>query len=421
MLFKQLFDQESSTLTYLIADLASREALIIDPVKTEIETYKKLLNQYGLILKYSIETHVHADHVTASGTLRQELKCITGVSKACEAKLADVQINDGDTFQLGQTETIKAIATPGHTVGSLSFVWRDKVFTGDCLLINGCGRSDFQGGDAGVLYDSITKKLFTLADETLVFPGHDYKGHRVSSIGQEKLINPRLAGKTRDEFISIMDNLNLPKPKLIDIAVPANRYCGVDEEDAIQSSDASTATLAATAVPLNAGQVVAQIKDSIKEVTIAEVETLLQDDSVCLIDIREESEFAGGYIEGAELMPRGVLEFKLTSIEKIKDSKTPIVLYCRSGNRSALAAASLNKMGYQNVMSMIGGYEAWKEEHGVSQTPAGAEQTELLDGGQLVAEIKDSIKEVTTDEVETLLQDDSVCVIDIREESEVAT
>jgi len=361
MIFKQLFDTESSTLTYFIADELSREGLLIDPVKGQIETYKKLLNEYGLKLKYSLETHVHADHITASGMLRQQLGCQTGVSRACETECADIQIHDHDVFQLGDNESITAVSTPGHTKGSLSFLWRDKAFTGDALLINGCGRTDFQGGDAGTLYDSINQRLFSLPDETLIFPGHDYKGNRVSSVGQEKLINPRLAGKSRAEFIELMGNLNLPKPKLIDIAVPANRYCGVDEEEAIQSSEPKDITQSVNQ-RLTAPQIVAQIKPLITEITPEDTSKLIDDDNVILIDIREESEVEQGSITGAQYIPRGVLEFKISELEIPDNAETKVVLYCRSGSRSALAAASIQNMGFKNVMSMKGGYEAWKSQ-----------------------------------------------------------
>lgn len=232
-MFKQLFDTESSTFTYLIVDELTKEAALIDPVDSQLERYIELLDSLGVQLKYALETHVHADHVTASGMLRQRLGIQTAVGQKCGATTADLQLNDGDTLTLGQ-QTITVMATPGHTAGSVSYLWRDRVFTGDALLINGCGRTDFQGGDAGTLYDSITQRLFTLPDETLVYPGHDYQGRRVSCIGQEKTINARLAGKSRDAFISIMQQLNLPKPKMIDIAVPANRKCGVDEETILQ-------------------------------------------------------------------------------------------------------------------------------------------------------------------------------------------
>lgn len=359
MFFKQFFDEESSTLTYLIADTQSSEALIIDPVKSEIETYKSLLNKYGFTLRFALETHVHADHITASGLLRQSLKCKTGVSRACNAKLADIHIKENDKFQLGENETIKAVATPGHTAGSLSFIWRDRVFTGDSLLINGCGRTDFQGGDPGQLYDSITQKIFTLPDETLIYPGHDYKGFRVSSVLQEKLLNPRLANKSREEFITLMNNLDLPKPRLIDIAVPANRYCGVDEEDAIQAIDVNFSHNKKSL--LTPSQLVEKVKTEITEISTSELARMISDDDVVLIDIREPHEYEESAIPNAHFLPRAVLEFKILELENILNPQNKIILYCRSGNRSALSAASLMKMGFSNVMSLAGGYEAWKE------------------------------------------------------------
>jgi sulfur dioxygenase len=229
MIFKQLFDTESSTYTYFIADSQAGEAIFIDPVDTHIHDYLALLAQYHCTLKYSLETHVHADHITGGGLLRQQTSAQTGVAGACGAKTADLQLKDGDMLKFSQ-EIIQVIATPGHTPGSISFLWRDRIFTGDALLINGCGRTDFQGGNSEAQYHSIVNKLFTLADDTLVYPGHDYNGRRVSNIAQEKNINPRLAGKTLVEFVQIMNSLNLPKPRLIDIAVPANRKCGVPED-----------------------------------------------------------------------------------------------------------------------------------------------------------------------------------------------
>lgn len=232
-MFKQLFDETSSTLTYLLADEKTKEAVIIDPVNQHINDYVALVTQHNLKLKYALETHVHADHITAGGQLRRALGVQAAVSEQCDAENADIQLNDGDDVHFGE-EVIKVIATPGHTAGSLSFLWQDKLFTGDALLIKGCGRTDFQGGDAGSLFDSITKKIFTMVDETLIYPGHDYHGNRVSNVGQEKLTNPRLANKSREAFIETMAALNLPKPKLIDIAVPANRKCGVDETGVLQ-------------------------------------------------------------------------------------------------------------------------------------------------------------------------------------------
>lgn len=232
-MFKQLLDSESSTFTYLIVDDQTKQAALIDPVDCQLDVYIALLDQFGATLKYALETHVHADHITASGKLRQRFGIQTAVGQQCGAESADLQLNDGDTLMLG-AQVIRVIGTPGHTPGSVSYLWQDKVFTGDALLINGCGRTDFQGGDAGTLYDSITQRLFTLPDETLVYPGHDYQGRRVSNVAQEKAINPRLAGKTREAFVDLMNQLNLPKPKMIDIAVPANRKCGIDEESLLQ-------------------------------------------------------------------------------------------------------------------------------------------------------------------------------------------
>lgn len=228
-MFKQLFDTESSTYTYFIIDEASKQALLIDPVFSQVDLYLDLLKNTQAKLKYTLETHVHADHITASGQLREKLDAQTGVGALCGAATADLQLKNNDILTFGQ-QSIKVIATPGHTPGSVSYLWHDRVFTGDALLINGCGRTDFQGGDAGTLFDSITHNIFSLPDETLVYPGHDYHGKRVSCVGQEKTLNPRLVNQSRNTFIAMMAALNLPKPKMIDIAVPLNRRCGITEE-----------------------------------------------------------------------------------------------------------------------------------------------------------------------------------------------
>lgn len=360
MLFKQLFDPETWTYTYLIADTISRDAIFIDPVNTHVDDYVALLTEHNLVLKYSLETHVHADHITASGLLRQRLGAQTGVSGLCGAETADIQIQDGDIFEFADGEQLKVIATPGHTRGSISFLWRDRLFTGDSLLIGGCGRTDFQSGDAGALYDSITQRLFTLPNETLVYPGHDYQQRWVSSIVQERTTNPRLSGKSRAEFIEIMANLNLPKPRLIDEAVPANRYCGLDEQerqDAVVLRDTSLPLRAKT----SAEELVAHAKQHISEVDVAHSKQLLAEGNIVVVDTREESEYAAGHIENAIFLPRGVLEFKINSIPELTDKSKAVLIYCRSGNRSALAAETMQALGYTTVLSMAGGYEAWKK------------------------------------------------------------
>jgi glyoxylase-like metal-dependent hydrolase (beta-lactamase superfamily II) len=226
MVFRQLFEPISSTYTYLVADPDTRRAVLIDPVLDEIEAYSALLAELGLELAYTLETHVHADHVTAADTLRQRFGSRTVLSRDAGAPCADALVADGDRIQLDGIE-LEVIATPGHTAGCVSYRTGDRVFTGDALLIGGCGRTDFQGGDAGRLYDSITNKLFALPDETLVFPAHDYKGRTSSTIGAEKESNARLGGgRSRDAFIALMAALELPRPKQIDRAVPANLACG---------------------------------------------------------------------------------------------------------------------------------------------------------------------------------------------------
>jgi len=225
MTFRQLFDPESSTLTYLLAD-EQGNAVIIDRVIEHVDEYLSLLESLKLKLRIVLDTHVHADHITGSQALKQRTGATTVIAKNCGAPGYDRQLADDDTLVFGD-ETLRVIATPGHTPGSLCYLWRDRLFSGDTLMINACGRTDFQQGSAAELYRSITQKLFVLPDETLVYPGHDYKGRRVSSIGEEKVLNTRIAGKSEEEFIRIMDNLNLSTPKRIHEAVPANLLGGV--------------------------------------------------------------------------------------------------------------------------------------------------------------------------------------------------
>jgi glyoxylase-like metal-dependent hydrolase (beta-lactamase superfamily II) len=223
----QLFDSESSTFTYILAAPGSAEAVIIDPVDHHWERDLRHLERLGLKLAYVLETHAHADHVTSAGRLRELTGAKAAVPSGCGIAPAEMQLDDGDILTFGNGEVIEVLHTPGHTAGSMSYVWRGNVFTGDTLLIDGCGRTDFQSGSADALYDSVMRKLFTLPDATRMWPGHDYKGQSVSTIGWEKHNNARLAKRSREAFVKLMGELNLPKPKLIDVAVPANQNLGL--------------------------------------------------------------------------------------------------------------------------------------------------------------------------------------------------
>jgi glyoxylase-like metal-dependent hydrolase (beta-lactamase superfamily II)/rhodanese-related sulfurtransferase len=360
MIFKQLFDKTSCTFTYLLADIDSKEALFIDPVDSHIDDYLSLLEKHNLQLKYSFETHVHADHITASGLLRQMTGAKTAIGLHCRAGTADYQLEGNEVFNLGSS-TIKTIATPGHTAGSMSFLWKDKLFTGDTLFIGGCGRTDFQNGNAGDLFDSVTKKIFTLPGETLVYPGHDYKGNFVSCVYQEKTSNPRLSGKTRDEFIEIMDNLNLPVPKLINEAVPANLYCGIDEEEALQIADSNEFSQS-NKDRRGVQGVINRAKQQIKQVDLATAKKMIQTGEVIILDVREKNEFELGFIENAIHIPRGEVKSTIESLIPADSKDKSILIYCASGNRSALAGQIMQDIGFSNVTSLIGGYIAWKKD-----------------------------------------------------------
>ena len=223
----QQFDEVSFTYTYILMDSDTNEAVIIDPVDTKLNSLINFVNEKKLNIRFVLETHAHADHITSAGNLCKMTGAIAATPAHCNITNAEIQLEDHQQLVFGKNQVITAIHTPGHTAGSMSFIWNNNVFTGDTLLINGCGRTDFQSGSSQELYKSITEKLFTLPDHTIVYPGHDYHGKKQSTIGDEKKHNPRLAGKTMDEFVAIMDNLNLPKPKLIDQAVPANLSLGM--------------------------------------------------------------------------------------------------------------------------------------------------------------------------------------------------
>jgi sulfur dioxygenase len=221
MIFRQLFDPASSTYTYLLGAGPGGEAAILDPVREQAQRDLQLIRELGLRLRWIVETHVHADHVTGAQALKEQTGAGTAVSRQCGATGFDRLLDDGDTVAFGD-QGLRVIATPGHTPGSSCFLWDDRLFTGDTLLIGGCGRTDFQQGDPGALYESITGRLFTLPDDTLVYPGHDYKGRRVSTIAEERSTNPRFAGVSREQFIRIMADLDLPPPRQMSEAVPAN-------------------------------------------------------------------------------------------------------------------------------------------------------------------------------------------------------
>ena len=226
MLIRQLFDRESSAFTYLLIDELTRRAALIDPVREQLERDLTLVRELRVELRYVLETHVHADHVTSAAAVSERTGAVTCASEL-GAACAGRHLKDGDALVLGAT-VIRTLATPGHTRDSLSFHVQGHVFTGDALSVRGTGRTDFQSGDAASLYESITKTLFALPDETLVWPGHDYRGHAVSSIGEERQYNPRISGRSPEEFAAIMRGLNLPPPRMLHAAVPANLGCGRD-------------------------------------------------------------------------------------------------------------------------------------------------------------------------------------------------
>lgn len=225
-MFRQLFDHASCTYTYLIADPVINAAILVDPVLEQVDRDLKLLDELGLTLQFCLETHIHADHVTGTGKLRDIAGCLGIVPQGAQASCADRYIQDLELLELGKV-IIQALATPGHTDNHMAYMVNGNlILTGDALLIRGCGRTDFQGGDAGTLYDTITQRLFTLPDTTLVYPGHDYRGFTASTIGEEKQWNLRIVGRDRDSFVQFMSHLDLPDPKKMMEAIPANEECG---------------------------------------------------------------------------------------------------------------------------------------------------------------------------------------------------
>jgi len=354
MLFRQLFDPETSTYTYLLADLDCREAVLIDPVKEQLERDVKLLGDLGLRLLYALDTHVHADHVTAAGLLRQKLGARTVVSAQSGAPCADLQVGDGDKIQFGKY-TLEVRSTPGHTDGCLTYVTEDQrmAFTGDALLIRGSGRTDFQQGDARTLYRSVHEKIFSLPDETHLYPGHDYKGRTVTTVAEEKALNPRLGqGKSEDEFVSIMNELKLPHPKRIDVAVPANLKCGITEEP-------------------NAGKItktdwapIQTTREGVPEISTDWLVSNLQTGRI--VDVREPNETRGELpmLGEAQNVPLALLTASATEWPR----EQPLIVVCRSGARSGRAALALLEMGFGKVASLAGGMMAWHAKKSAGTT-----------------------------------------------------
>jgi sulfur dioxygenase len=345
ILFRQLQDPASSTFSYLLADPESRSAVLIDPVFEQAERDAALIQELDLNLESTLDTHLHADHITAAWLLKKRLGSRIVISAASGAEGADVALEPGDTVQFGR-RSLEARPTPGHTDGCMSFVLdgQSMVFTGDALLIRGAGRTDFQQGNAGTLYDSVVNQLFTLPDECRVYPAHDYRGLTSSSIAEEKRFNPRLGGdRNQSDFEGLMRNLGLAHPKRIDEALPANRVCGRIPAAEMKPADKWA--------PLNRTH--AGIDEIDPEWVAAHPA------GARILDVREPDEYVGpfGHIDGAVLVPLGELAARIDEIE----DDVPIVTVCRSGGRSAQAFVLLKRAGFERVANLKGGMIRWHE------------------------------------------------------------
>ena len=345
LIFRQLLDLRSSTYTYLLADPDKQEAVLVDPVFEQVRRDSALIAELGLDLLYTLDTHVHADHITGAWSLKQRSGSRIVISSQSMAKEADVLLEDGEHISFGRFY-LEAMATPGHTNSCMTYVLNDRsmAFTGDALLIRGCGRTDFQQGSAGKLYHSIRDRIFSLPDNCLLYPAHDYKGLTCSSVAEEKKYNPRLGGdRSEGDFTGYMNNLGLAHPKQIDVAVPANMRCGHIEAIDNKPEEPDWA-------PLNytyAG--------------IYEIDPEWLDENrqqVQIIDVREPDEFSGilGHIEGAKLVPLGELRKQSDELSK----STPVVAVCRSGARSAHAVTILDNAGFTKIANLAGGMINWR-------------------------------------------------------------
>ncbi len=341
MIFRQLFDSVSSTYTYLIAGRRGGEALIIDPVLDKVERYLQLLDELDVKLVKAIDTHVHADHITGLGALRDRTRCITVMGRESGVDVVSMRVAEGDSVEI-EGLALRALYTPGHTDDSYSFLMDDRVFTGDTLLIRGTGRTDFQNGDPAAAYDSIFNKLLKLPDETLVYPAHDYKGDTVSTIGEEKAFNPRLQVQSVEQYVEIMNNLNLPDPKMMDVAVPANLHVGLSQDE-IEARGWSLDSAAAR-------------------------EIMERPDHI-LVDLRDPGERARhGVIPGSAHAPYSDLEANLAPGGLLRElagqTGHRLVFYCAYGERSAMAVQAAQDAGLTTARHIKGGLDAWKKAGG---------------------------------------------------------
>ena len=341
MIFRQLFDSTSGTYTYLLASRRGGEALIIDPVLERVERYLQLVRELNLRLVKAVDTHLHADHVTGLGALRDRTHCITVMGEHTKADVVSMRVAEGDRVDI-EGVRLDVLYTPGHTDDSYSFLLADRVFTGDTLLIRGTGRTDFQNGDPRAQYDSIFNKLMKLPDETLLYPAHDYKGETVSTIGEEKSFNPRLQVESIDEYVDLMNNLNLPNPKMMDVAVPANMRVGLRQEEIARKGWA---------------------------VSAAEAVALRSRNDVTLVDLREKSEREKhGVIAGSLHAPYPDLEENISAGGMLHELAAAtgkrMVFYCAFGERSAMAVQAAQDAGLKTACHIEGGVDAWKKANG---------------------------------------------------------
>jgi len=344
MLFRQLFDKTSCTYTYLLASRRGGEALLIDPVFENTDRYLKLLEELDLKLVKVVDTHVHADHVSAMGTLRDATRCVTVMGEQSPVDIVSMRVRDNDPLTI-EGLTLTALHTPGHTAESYSFLMDDRVFTGDTLLIRGTGRTDFQNGDPYEQYHSLFDRLLKLPDHTLVYPAHDYKGDTVSTIYEEKTHNPRLQVRSADEYAAIMNNLNLANPAMMDVAVPENLKVGIR-------------------------------LDAQHRVPAVDVDELLADWPTFdgqLVDIREEGErLRYGAIPGSIHAPYGQFDQYCNSAGPLAGiaKQSRVLLYCAVGERSTLAVEIAKELGLENVAHVPGGFKAWQKAGGAVEPVA---------------------------------------------------